>query len=60
MDIKKEKIVEVFEEGSNRVVKYKQRIKNNTINATTEIETDSLNTLISEVRKQVNEWNRLT
>lgn len=60
MEIEKGKIVEIIDEKSNKVVKYKQKIKNNTINATTEIETDSLNTLISEIRKQIKEWNKLT
>lgn len=60
MDIEKGKIVEIFDEKLNKVVKYKQKIRNNTINSTTEIETDSLKTLISEVRKQVNQWNKLT
>lgn len=60
MEIEKEKIVEIFDEKSNKVVKYKQKIRNNTINTTTEIEADSLNTLISEIRKQINAWNKLT
>lgn len=60
MEIEKGKIIEIIDEKSNKVVKYKQKIKNNTINATTEIETDSLNTLISEIRKQIKEWNKLT
>lgn len=60
MDIEKGKIVEIFDEELNKVIGYKQKIKNNTINKTTVIETDNLNTLISEVRKQVNEWNKLT
>ena len=60
MEIEKGKIVEIFDEQSNKVVKYKQKIRNNTINTTTEIEADSLNTLISEIRKQINAWNKLT
>ncbi|WP_300384465.1 hypothetical protein [Clostridium sp.] len=60
MDIQKEKIVEIFDKESNKVVRYRQVIKNNTINEITEIETDNLKNLITEVRKQVNEWNKLT
>ncbi|GAA0759608.1 hypothetical protein [Clostridium sartagoforme] len=57
MDIEKSKILEVWNSNHNKVVKYKQVIKNNTLNEVTEIETENLNELISEVRKQLYEWN---
>lgn len=58
MDIEKSKILEVWNSNHNKVVKYKQVIKNNTLNEVTEIETENLNELISEVRKQLYEWNK--
>lgn len=59
MEIEKGKIVEVWNYDHNKVVKYKQVIKNNTLNELTEIETENLNELISEVRKQLQEWNKI-
>lgn len=59
MDIEKSKISEVWNSNHNKVVKYKQVIKNNTLNEVTEIETENLNELISEVRKQLYEWNKI-
>lgn len=59
MDIEKSKILEVWNSNHNKVVKYKQVIKNNTLNEITEIETENLNELISEVRKQLYEWNKI-
>ncbi|KLE15576.1 hypothetical protein [Clostridium sp. C8] len=59
MDIEKSKILEVWNSNHNKVVKYKQVIKNNTLNEVTEIETENLNELISEVRKQLYEWNKI-
>ena len=52
MEIEKGKIQEVWNYDHNKIVKYKQVIKNNTLNEVTEIDTENLNELISEVRKQ--------
>jgi TusA-related sulfurtransferase len=59
MNIEKSKILEVWNSNHNKVIKYKQVIKNNTLNEVTEIETENLNELISEVRKQLYEWNKI-
>ena len=59
MEIEKGKIQEVWNYDDNKIVKYKQVIKNNTLNEVTEIETENLNELISEVRKQLYEWNKI-
>ena len=60
MDIKKSRIYELWDIDHSRVVRYKQIIKNNTLNESLEIEGDSLNELIKEVRMQLNNWNNLT
>lgn len=59
MEIEKGKIQEVWNYDHNKIVKYKQVIKNNTLNEVTEIETENLNELISEFRKQLYEWNKI-
>ncbi|MCF0148697.1 MAG: hypothetical protein HUJ77_09915 [Clostridium sp.] len=60
MDIKKSRIYELWDIDHSRVVRYKQIIKNNTLNESLEIEGDSLNELIKEVRMQLNKWNNLS
>jgi len=60
MDIQKEKIEEIYDNTGRKVVKYKQKIINNTLNEEKEIESKDLNGLISEVRKQVSEWNKMS
>lgn len=57
MDIEKGKILEVS--YSNKGSKYKQVIKNNTLNRVAEIEGENLNELLSGVRKQIKRWNDL-
>lgn len=59
MDIHKNRIVEVYNTKGDKVLLYKQKIINNTLNEVAEIETDNLNNLISEVRKKVKEWNEI-
>ncbi|NLL30708.1 MAG: hypothetical protein GX258_06605 [Clostridiales bacterium] len=59
MDIQKEKIEEILDNSGSKVVKYKQKIINNTLNEEKEIVTNDLNSLINEVRKQMNEWNKM-
>lgn len=57
MDIQKDRIIEVYNTAGNKVVIYKQKITNNTLNEVAEIETDDLNSLVNEVRKKMKEWN---
>lgn len=59
MKIEKGKIVEVWNNEHNKVVKYRQTIRNNISNEVTEIETESLGMLMNEVRRQLNEWNKM-
>lgn len=59
MDIQKEKIEEILDNSGSKVVRYKQKIINNTLNEEKEIVTNDLNSLINEVRKQMNEWNKM-
>ncbi|GAA0084802.1 hypothetical protein UT300007_12410 [Clostridium sp. CTA-7] len=60
MEIQKGKIIEVWNDNHNKVLKYRQVIRNNTLNEVAEIETKSLNSLMSKVRQQLNEWDRIT
>ncbi|MDV4151371.1 hypothetical protein R0131_11015 [Clostridium sp. AL.422] len=57
MDIEKGRIYELWNVDHSKVVKYRQIIKNNTLNELKEIETESLNDLVKEVRVQINKWN---
>lgn len=57
MDIRKSKIYELWNIDHNKIIKYRQVIKNNTLNELFKIETDNLNELIKEVRSQINKWN---
>jgi len=59
MDIHRDKIVEVYNDKGDKVLIYKQKLRNNTLNEIAEIETDDLNKLINEVRRKVNEWNNI-
>lgn len=59
MDIQKEKIEEIYDNTGRKVVKYKQKIINNTLKEEKEIVSKDLNSLISAVRKQLNEWNNM-
>ncbi|WP_411167732.1 hypothetical protein ACH36K_11305 [Clostridium sp. MB05] len=60
MEIQKGKIIEVWNDNHNKVLKYRQVIRNNTLNEVAEIETKSLNSLMSKVRQQLNEWDKIT
>ena len=59
MDIHRDKIVEVYNDKGDKVLIYKQKLRNKTLNEIVEIETDDLNKLINEVRRKVNEWNNI-
>lgn len=59
MKVEKGKIVEVWNDNHNKVLKYRQVIRNNTLNEVAEIETESLNSLMSKVRHQLNEWDKM-
>ena len=59
MDIHKDRIIEVYNNAGNKVIIYKQKIINNTLNEVAEIETEDLNSLVKEVRKKLNEWNSI-
>ena len=59
MDIKKGKLYELGNMDHNKFIRYKQIIRNNTLNELIEIEEDNLNDLITEVRKQINRWNNI-
>lgn len=59
MDIHKDRIVEVYNNKGDKIVIYKQKIINNTLNEIAEIETDDLNDLVNEVRKKVKEWKNI-
>lgn len=60
MDIKKGKIYELWNIDHSKVIRYKQVIKNNTLNESREIERDNLNELMKEVRVQINKWNEIS
>lgn len=60
MDIKKSRIYELWNIDHSKVVKYRQIIKNNTLDELLEIETDNLNELLKEVRSQLNKWNEIS
>lgn len=57
MNIKKSRIYELWNSDHSKIIKYKQIIKNHTLNELREIETDNLNDLIKEVRIQLNKWD---
>ncbi|AYE35726.1 hypothetical protein [Clostridium septicum] len=57
MEIEKEKIIEIWNSDHNKVTKYTQIIKNNSINEFKKIEAKSLSSLMNKVRDQVIEWN---
>ena len=60
MDIKKSRIYELWNFDHSKVIKYKQIIKNYTLNESMEIESENLNELIREVRVQLNKWNEIS
>ena len=60
MDIKKSRIYELWNIDHSKVIRYKQVVKNNTLNESKEVEGDSLNELIKEVRAQLNKWNEIS
>jgi len=60
MDIKKSRIYELWNIDHSRVVKYRQIIKNNTLDELKAIECDNLNELMKEVRNQLNKWNEIS
>lgn len=57
MDIRKSRIYELWNIDHSKIIKYKQIIKNDTLNELKEVETENLNDLIKEVRTQLNKWN---
>ena len=57
MDIKKSRIYELWNIEHSKVIKYKQILRNKTLNEFIEIESENLNELIKEVRIQVKKWN---
>ena len=60
MNITKSKIYELWDIEHNKVIKYKQVIKNNKLNELREIETESLNDLLKEVKIQISKWNNIS
>ncbi|WP_066893173.1 hypothetical protein [Clostridium nigeriense] len=60
MNITKSKIYEFWNTEHNKVIKYRQIIKNNKLNELKEIETENLNDLLKEVREQINKWNDIS
>ena len=59
MEIKKSRIYEFWNIDHRKVIRYKQIIKNNTLNESIELESENLNELMKEVRVQINKWNGL-
>ncbi|WP_308780668.1 hypothetical protein [uncultured Clostridium sp.] len=59
MEIKKGRIYELWNIDHSKVIRYKQIIKNNTLNESIELESEDLNGLMKEVRVQLNKWNEL-
>ncbi|WP_294186580.1 hypothetical protein [uncultured Clostridium sp.] len=59
MEIKKSRIYEFWNIDHSKVIRYKQIIKNNTLNESIELESENLNELMKEVRVQINKWNGL-
>ena len=60
MDIKKSRIYELWNMDHSRVIKYKQVIKNNTLNESKAFESENLNDLIKEVKSQLTKWNEIS
>lgn len=60
MDIKKSRIYELWNMDHSRVIKYKQIIKNNTLNESKAFESENLNDLIKEVKSQLTKWNEIS
>ncbi len=60
MDIKKSRIYELWNMDHSRVIKYKQIIKNNTLNESKAFESENLNDLIKEVKIQLTKWNEIS
>ena len=60
MDIKKSRIYELWNMDHSRVIKYKQIIKNNTLNESKSFESENLNDLIKEVKSQLTKWNEIS
>ena len=60
MDIKKSRIYELWNMDHSKVVKYKQIIKNNTLNESKAFESENLNDLIKEVKIQLTKWNEIS
>ena len=60
MDIKKSRIYELWNIDHSKIIKYKQIIRNNTLNEFKEIECDNLSELIKEVRIQLNKWSQIS
>ena len=59
MEIKKSRIYELWNIDHSKVIRYKQIIKNNTLNESIELESENLNELMKEVIVQINKWNGL-
>lgn len=57
MDIKKSRIYELWNKEHSKVIKYKQILRNKTLNEFIEIEGEDLNELIKAVRIQLKKWN---
>lgn len=56
MEIEKSKIIEVWNENNNRIVKYTQIVKNKDLNTSENIVAGDLTSLMSKVREQVYKW----
>ena len=56
MEIEKGKIVEVWDYNKNKVLEYKQVVKNKELNDSKNIIAGNLTELMAKVREQVKEW----
>lgn len=56
MEIEKGKIVEVWDYNKNKVLEYKQVVKNKELNDSKNIIAENLTELMAKVREQVKEW----
>lgn len=58
MEIEKSKIQEIRNGSQNNAVLYSQQIKNIKLNEVKNITAENINSLLSKVRKQMEEWDQ--
>lgn len=59
MEIEKSKIIEVWNNNHNKVLKYTQLVKDKKSNSSKKIIAEDLTGLMAKVRSQIQEWKEL-